>query len=49
MLFRLGENETVTDIVLLRKEHLQFLQDVKAIPFRFTFGVSTCGSGSRYR
>ena len=33
--FRLGENETEIDYVLIWKEHQQFMQSVKAIPREF--------------
>ena len=32
MTFRMGENETEIDFVLIKKEHRQLMQDVKAIP-----------------
>ena len=31
MTFRLGENETEIDFVLIRKQHRQLLQNVRAI------------------
>ena len=45
MTFRIGENETKTDFVLIKKEHQQFIQNVKAIPGEF----STCLIDNRYR
>ena len=33
--FRIGENETEIDVVLKKKEHLQSIQNVKAIPGEF--------------
>ena len=32
MTFRIGENETEIDLVLIKKEHQWFIQNVKAIP-----------------
>ena len=32
MTFRVGENETEIDIVLIKKEHRRFIQNVKVIP-----------------
>ena len=42
--FRLRDNKTEIDFVLVRKEHQWFLGNAKAIP-----GVAKCISGSRYR
>ena len=33
--FRIGENETEIDFVLIKKEHQRFIQNVKAIPGSF--------------
>ena len=33
--FRMGENETEIDFVLIKKEHHQFIQNMKAIPGEF--------------
>ena len=33
--FRMGENEKKIDFVFIKKEHLQFMQNVKAIPGEF--------------
>ena len=33
--FRMGENETEIDFVLIKKEHQRFVQNVKAIPGEF--------------
>ena len=35
MTFRIEENETEIDFVLIKKEHRQFIQNVKAIPGEF--------------
>ena len=35
MTFRMGENETEIDSVLMKKEHQQFIRNVKAIPGEF--------------
>ena len=42
--FIMGENETEIDFVLIKTEHRQFIQNVKAIS-----GISTCISGNRYK
>ena len=41
--FKIGENETEIDFVLIKNEHQRFTQNVNTIP-----AVSTCISGSRY-
>ena len=33
--FRMGENETEIDFVLIEKEHQRFVQNMKAIPGEF--------------
>ena len=33
--FRIGKNETEIDFVSIKKEHLRFIQNVKAIPGDF--------------
>ena len=35
MTFRMGENETGIDFVLIKKEHRRFIQNVNAIPWEF--------------
>ena len=35
MTFRIGENKTEMVFVLIKKEHRQFIQNVKAIPGEF--------------
>ena len=35
MTFRMGENETEIDFVLIKKEHRWFMQNVKAISVEF--------------
>ena len=35
VIFRMGENETGIDFVLIKKEHRWFIQNVKAIPGEF--------------
>ena len=32
---RMGENETEIDFMLIKKEHLYFIQNMKAIPVKF--------------
>ena len=35
VIFRMGENETEIDFVLMKKEHQRFIQNMKAIPGEF--------------
>ena len=35
MTFRMGENETEIDLLLIKKEHRQFIKKVRAIPGEF--------------
>ena len=36
---RIGENETKIDFVLIKKEHIQFIQNVKAISGEFQLAI----------
>ena len=38
--FRIGENETEIDFVLIKKEHQLFIQNVKAIPEEFQHALA---------
>ena len=39
MTFRIGENETEIDLVLIKNEHRRFMQNVKAIPGDFQHAI----------
>ena len=39
MTFRMGENETKIDFVLIKKEHRRVIQNVKAITVEFQWEI----------
>ena len=42
VIFRMGENETEVDFVMIKKEHQWFIQNIKAIPgeFQHAFAIA---------
>ena len=47
VIFRMGENETKTDFVMIKKEHQRFLQNVKEIPGVFQHALLVADVGKR--
>ena len=39
VIFRMVENETEIDLILIRNDHQRFMQDVKTIPAEFQHAI----------